>query len=91
MGRGLLGGRGGRSGGSQGPPSPGSHFVAVPAVVPGLGGGAGGAPCPPRPGGAVRGAGRGEASMPRWETYYLARRACPLTEINMQMSRFACH
>lgn len=40
-------------------PPPGSHFVAVPAVVPGLGGGAGGAPCPPRPGGAVRGAGRG--------------------------------
>lgn len=36
---------------------PGSHFVAVPAVVPGLGGGAGGTPCPPRPGGAVRGAG----------------------------------
>lgn len=70
---------------------PGSHFVAVPAVVPGLGGGDRGATCSPQPCGAVRGAGWGEASMPRWETYYLARHACPLTEINMQMSRFACH
>lgn len=45
--RGCGGGRGGRSGRAP----PGSHFVAVPAVVPGLGGGDRGAICPPRPGG----------------------------------------
>lgn len=79
----MSGGRGGR------PPAPlpGSHFVALLCRRARVGGG----------GGTRRralpsvGLGVGGSSVPRWEMYSLGRHARPLTEINMQMKRFACH